>query len=59
MEQSFILKYYGGYTIFEQINMPAEERKWNIERLIKEIKKQNEATSKSGGGGGYGGRQFT
>lgn len=59
MEQSFILKYYGGYTTFEQINMPAEERKWNIERLIKEIKKQNEAASKSGGGGGYGGKQFT
>lgn len=36
MEQQFQLKYHGGYNLFEQHCMTAEERSWIIERLKKE-----------------------
>lgn len=38
MEQSFLLKYYGKLTLFEQANMTAEEREWYLKRLSEEIK---------------------
>ena len=42
MEQQFVLKYHGGIDYFECANMSAEERRWMIERIQKEVKKQNE-----------------
>ena len=45
MEQSFLLKYFGGYDLFEQAVMTAEDRNWNIKRIQRELKKQNEPTS--------------
>jgi hypothetical protein len=45
MEQSFILKYYGHYDLFEQDQMPAEERNWNVERIIKELNASNDSKS--------------
>lgn len=53
MEQSFLLKYYGGFDIFEMQFMTAEERAWYIDRINKEIKRQNES-SKGGPKGGPG-----
>lgn len=42
MEQRFQLKEYGGLSIFEQAQMPAEERGWYIRRLEKEFKERQE-----------------
>jgi hypothetical protein len=47
MEQSFLLKYHGGYDLLEQANMPAEERAWNIRRIDKEIKDTNKRQQES------------
>jgi|APFre7841882654_1041346.scaffolds.fasta_scaffold124509_2 hypothetical protein len=47
MEQSFLLKYHGGYDLWEQANMPAEERAWNIKRIDKEIKEVNKRSQES------------
>lgn len=44
MEETFILKYYGHFSMFEMANMTAEERKWVIERIQKEKDKEAEAT---------------
>lgn len=42
-KQSFILKYYGGLSLFEQDNMTHEIRcKW-IEYIKEEIEKENNA----------------
>jgi len=38
MNESFILKFYGRFSLFEQINMTAEERAWFIRRIEKENK---------------------
>jgi hypothetical protein len=43
MEQQYVLKKHGNYSIFEQHYMTAEERAWVIER----IKKDNTSTSKT------------
>ncbi len=42
MEQRFQLKEYGGLSLFEQAQMPAEERAWYINRLEKEYKDKQE-----------------
>lgn len=41
MNQSFILKYYGHYSIWEQNNMTAEERAFVLKRIDEEAKKGN------------------
>ena len=41
MEQIFILKYHGNYSLFEQSLLTAEERKIIIERIDKEHKAEN------------------
>ena len=43
MEQSFLLKQYGNLSLFEQSNMPAEERAWWIKRIDKENKQRKSA----------------
>ncbi len=42
MEQRFQLKEYGNLSLFEQAQMPAEERAWYIRRLDKEYKEKAE-----------------
>jgi hypothetical protein len=42
MEQRFQLKEYGGLSLFEQAQMPAEERAWYIKRLEREYKEKAE-----------------
>ena len=41
MEQSFLLKYHIGLSLFEQATMTAEERNWWIQRIDKERKEEN------------------
>ena len=43
MEQSYQLKKFGHLSLFEQNVMTAEERAWWIERINKDIQKQNES----------------
>jgi hypothetical protein len=40
MEESFLLSFYGKYSIFEQSCMTAEERAWLIERINKAQKEK-------------------
>jgi hypothetical protein len=50
MEQQFQLKNYGKLSLFEQNQMPAEERAWWMRRLdreFKERKEREEAQSRS------------
>ncbi len=42
MEQRFQLKEYGNLSLFEQAQMPAEERAWYIKRLDREYKEKAE-----------------
>lgn len=46
MEQQFQLKHYGKLSIFEQNEMPAEDRGWFLKRLGKEFKDRKEAEQK-------------
>jgi hypothetical protein len=39
MEQEFLLKRYGNFSIFEINTMTAEERNWFLTRINKENKK--------------------
>jgi hypothetical protein len=41
MNESFLLKYYGHYSIWEQNNMTAEERAYLLQRIDEEAKKSN------------------
>ena len=40
MEQEFLLKQYGHFSLFELSLMTAESRNWHIQRLDKEFKKK-------------------
>mgnify|MGYP003141654750 CR=1 FL=1 len=42
-EQFFFLKYSGGWSLTESYNLPIGLRKWFVERLLKQIKAENEA----------------
>lgn len=42
MEQRFQLKEYGNLSLFEQAQMPADERAWWMRRLNEENKKKQE-----------------
>jgi hypothetical protein len=43
MEQQFQLKRGDGYSVFEQAQMPAEERAWVMRRIEREHKDRQEA----------------
>jgi hypothetical protein len=49
MEQQFVLKYYGHFSLFEQAQMTAEERAWHVQRVSKELKDKSEAEKKAMG----------
>jgi len=46
-EQFFFLKYQGGWGFTEAYNLPIGLRKWFTERLIKQIKDENEQMKKT------------
>ena len=41
MRESFLLKFYGNYSIIEQNFMTAEERAWNLKAIDQENKRSN------------------
>ena len=45
-EELFILKYHGGYSLFESYSIPVGLRKWLIERLIKQKETEKEQMEK-------------
>ena len=59
-ESFFFLKYSGGWSFSEAYSLPVGLRGWFVERLIKQLKDENEAiesASKGGSKGGHGGSQ--
>jgi hypothetical protein len=59
MEESFILKFYGGFSLEEQSFLTAEDRKFYYDRTIDEIKKQNESGKSQSNQIGFGGANFS
>lgn len=49
MEQQFQLKHYGGFSIFEQNNLSAEDRNWYMRRLEREFKEKAEREKRQAG----------
>jgi hypothetical protein len=46
-EQFFLLKYHGGWSLTETYNLPVGLRNWFMERLAKQIEKENEQVEKA------------
>jgi len=46
-EQFFYLKYYGGFSLFESYNLPVALRKWFVEKLIDQLKKESDEIKKA------------
>ena len=51
-EQFFFLKYSGGWSFSEAYNLPIGLRKWFVERLVKQIEKENTAIEEASRGSG-------
>ena len=45
-EMFFILKHYGGWSLFELYNLPIGLRKWFLDRTLEEYKKEAAAMKK-------------
>ena len=41
-EQFFLLKYHGGWSLFEAYNLPVGLRNWFIKRLTKQFEQEKE-----------------
>ena len=46
-EQFFFLKYHGGWSFTEAYNLPIGLRSWFVDRLVKQIEKENEEVKKA------------
>jgi len=46
-ETFFILKHYGGWSLFELYNLPVGLRGWWLKRTIEEYEKEKEQMEKS------------
>lgn len=46
-EQFFLLKYHGGWSFTEAYSLPIGLRTWFMERLARQIEKENEAVEKA------------
>ena len=46
-EEFFLLKYHGGWSFIEAYNLPIVIRRWFLERLVAEIKKEAEQAKKA------------
>tara|TARA_R100001082_G_scaffold72045_1_gene41198 strand:- start:215 stop:466 length:252 start_codon:yes stop_codon:yes gene_type:complete len=51
-EQFFFLKYSGGWSFSEAYNLPVGLRKWFVERLLQQLKAEQEAIEKASKGQG-------
>jgi hypothetical protein len=49
-EEFFILKYHGGWSFTEAYNLPITIRRWFLEKLVNQIKKEKEAMEKAAKG---------
>jgi len=41
-EQFFLLKYHGGWSLFEAYNLPVGLRNWFVKRLTKQFEQEKE-----------------
>tara|TARA_Y100001938_G_scaffold149482_1_gene236459 strand:- start:5422 stop:5586 length:165 start_codon:yes stop_codon:yes gene_type:complete len=46
-ESFFILKHYGGWSLFELYNLPVGLRQWWLKRTIEEYEKEKKAMDKA------------
>jgi hypothetical protein len=46
-EQFFLLKYHGGWSFTEAYSLPVGLRMWFMERLSKQIERENDAIEKA------------
>ena len=46
-EQFFFLKYHGGWSFTEAYNLPIGLRAWFVNRLAKQIERENEEVKKA------------
>jgi hypothetical protein len=46
-EQFFLLKYHGGWSFTEAYSLPVGLRRWFLERLSKQIERENDAVEKA------------
>ena len=46
-EEIFQLKYHGGFSIFESYNLPINIRRWFLNRLSEQFKKEAEQIKKA------------
>ena len=47
MEESYLLKRHGKYTLHEQNDMTAEERKWVLNRIKKQADEEKQEADKA------------
>ena len=48
-EQFFFLKYHGGWSFTEAYNLPVQLRNWFVQRLVKQIKSEQESIKSARG----------
>jgi hypothetical protein len=46
-EQFFLLKYHGGWSIFEAYNLPIHLRNWFVKRLAKQLEDEAKEVRKA------------
>lgn len=46
-EAFFVLKHYGGWSLYELYNLPVGLRQWFLDRTLEEYKKEAEAVKKA------------
>ena len=46
-EQLFLMKYHGGFSIYETYNLPVKIRNWFCKRLAKQLEDEKEAINKA------------
>tara|TARA_R110001583_G_scaffold41108_7_gene130893 strand:+ start:17940 stop:18173 length:234 start_codon:yes stop_codon:yes gene_type:complete len=49
-EQFFFLKYHGGWSFTEAYNLPVQLRNWFLERLVKQMKSEQESVERAKSG---------
>ncbi len=52
-EPFFLMKYHGGWSFTEAYNLPVVLRRWFLDRLATQIKRENEERKKASKGKSY------
>ena len=52
-EEFFLLKYHGGWSFTEAFNLPVVLRRWFLQRLADQLKREKEHIDKAGKGKTY------